>query len=91
MSKCINCKKRLLPSDDGINICSFCGFAQGEDISLLSEVKELEQEDQYRSISNIQIMGRIALFALIALLTGVILYASNTPPKKETEKTVVKP
>ena len=79
MEKCNNCKKRLPPSDEEVQICPHCGFGQGEGLSDLSLIEPLADEDQYHPQSKIQLFGKIALGLLLLLIMTITVYAMLNP------------
>lgn len=79
MARCVKCKKRLRVSTEEVQICSHCGFGQGDGLSDLSLVEPLEEGDQYNSSSKVQILGKIAVGVLVLLTIGVVVYAMMNP------------
>ena len=90
MAKCNNCKKRLPPSEEEVQICPYCGFAQGEGLSDLSLVEPLAEEDQYNSQSKIQLFGKLALGILLLLIISIVGYAVMNPVQEIDTNTVSK-
>ena len=79
MAKCNNCKKRLPPSQEDVQICPYCGFGQGEGLADLSLVEPLAEEDQYNSQSKIQLLGKLAFGILLLLMITIVGYAWMNP------------
>ena len=88
MAKCNNCKKRLPPSQEDVQICPYCGFGQGEGVADLSLVEPLAEEDQYNSQSKIQLLGKVALGVLLILMITIVGYALMNPVEEIDPNTV---
>lgn len=88
MKKCNNCKKRLSPSEEEIQICPYCGFGQGEGLFDLSLVEPLEEKDQYNTHSKVQLIGKLAFGLLLCLIITIIGYALMNPASNTMSQNV---
>ena len=75
MITCSHCAKKFIPKSVGLNLCPFCGYAQGEGVPPV--VVEAFEETPRSGSLLIRTMGRLALLMLL-LLFGALLFLGYT-------------
>ena len=85
MITCSNCAKKFIPKTVGIQLCPFCGYAQGEGVPNLV-VEELEEAPGTERML-IRTMGRLALLLLVLLFGALLFMGYNTQQASIESKT----